>query len=197
MSLPPGPAPKTYVYNVLVTDENNVEHVIAYALYKVKKNSLIKKSRAERWPSAVLQEKLDSLHNSVIMEEDMRESYYQKARGFAELVVKETKLRLRAEAVAEYLEKIDQYQKVNTPYRTKVLDWLLSGVSGIVASVVVIGIVTLICAIIVGPGGREKLYASAGNTLLDMAKPKIPLLDYRDGQKTPAQPQVSPVKPAP
>lgn len=68
MSLHPLLTQKRYVYNALIKDESETEHILAYALYKVYKNKIITDARNQDWPETRLMQELQSLHDSVIQQ---------------------------------------------------------------------------------------------------------------------------------
>ncbi|QWA11861.1 hypothetical protein GTU79_03425 [Sodalis ligni] len=178
MSFSVNPPPKQYLYNSLIIKEGEPEHILAYALYKVHKNKVINQARHELWSGSQLALQLKSLHDSVIQQEGMRQHFYQQAREMSEKFVTETKERIKRDAVSEYQEKVAQYRRIITPPWVKFVKWLGVGLSGLIASVVVIVMLTGFSALFLGKEGRTQIAVAAGKTIFKILNSDIPVADH-------------------
>ncbi|TCL04754.1 hypothetical protein EZJ58_2891 [Sodalis ligni] len=170
--------PKQYVYNSLIIREDKHEQILAYALYKVYKNKVIKQARHELWSGPQLALQLKNLHDSVIQQEGMRQHFYQQAREMSEKFINETKERIKRDAVSEYQEKVAQYRRIITPPWVKFVKWLGVGLSGLIASVVVIVMLTGFSALFLGKEGRTQIAVAAGKTIFKILNSDIPVADH-------------------
>ncbi|WP_213990828.1 hypothetical protein [Sodalis sp. dw_96] len=178
MSLSLKSSTKQYVYNSLILIQGEPEHILAYALYKVHKNSVIKRARHELWSDPQLALQLKSLHDSVIQQEGMRQHFYQQTRELSEKFVIETKERIKRDAVSAYQEKVEQYQRIITPPWVKFGKWLDGGLSGLIASMAVIVILTGLSALFLGKEGRTQIVVAAGKTIFKILNSDIPVADH-------------------
>lgn len=103
--------------------------------------------------------------------------FYQQAREVADDVLKQSKERISKQAIAEYHEKIEQHQRIVTSGWVKFFRWLLDGVSGIVASFVIVFIIGGISFLFLGQEARTQMGVTIGNTIIRMINPELPLVD--------------------
>ncbi|EKN5936154.1 hypothetical protein DVQ01_05245 [Yersinia enterocolitica] len=127
---------KEWVFKALVTSGDDAQELMAYAIYKVKKNQLAEARRNQGWSEELIQEELDKFHEITLQVglEDYRMKaqalFLEVMQGAAEHVtpfyeaeikklkkehdeaIKRLKAQiddLRNNAVKHYIEKVDEY----------------------------------------------------------------------------------------
>ncbi|WP_145559297.1 hypothetical protein [Yersinia bercovieri] len=127
---------KKWVFNELVTSGDDAQELMAYAIYKVKKNQLAETRRNQGWSEKLIQEELDKFHEITLQVglEDYRIKaqalFLEVMKGAAEHVtplyeaetnklkkehseaIKKLKSQiddLRSNAVKRYIEKVNEY----------------------------------------------------------------------------------------
>jgi len=156
--------PQKWVFNELVKDSTKPEQLIAYALYKADKDDQARAARSRNLTKQEIDAQLENFHDQLVSSERRLQAYRDKANEVIENIVKvvSTNIELKYKKQQADLEKKHRQElknhgagwqkKVNAYTQPKksmgmiFLGWLLSGIPGLLSTV-------LVAAIIVGAVG--------------------------------------------
>ncbi|WP_052238118.1 hypothetical protein [Pectobacterium brasiliense] len=142
--------PKRWVFSELVKDPNDPEQLIAYAMYKGDKDELAVKSRQERGLSeAQIEKELQQFHDHIVISPGRLQSYRDKAQAMVDELTTRVSNRVDL-SYADRIKKLEQdiwlkwgerasdySDHLQKPgFGKKVGRWLVSGVPGLLATVV-------------------------------------------------------------
>jgi hypothetical protein len=195
---------KKWVFRLLVKDDKDIVGLLAYSLYKHRKNEIAEGHRSRGVPEAEISQKLSAFHdestvgataidqfrergNNILAEvvaqaENRRNAAHQAALDALKKDHAKELLKCRKEAMAE-IAAAAATKVAKTHWAKKTLLWLVSGIPGAVSTVVLVVVIYGVMAILAGEEKRNAMAASGLNTLL--GEKAVAPIDPAAGPATP------------
>lgn len=149
---------KKWVFESLVTDDKDAVGLIAYALYKHKKHTLATSLRKAGNKEEYIQQQVQTFHDQTLQNNSL-DDYREKSKNFLDQIFKELENSIQADFEREktllakqhkkelanqqklLYQKIKNFQYAKQGWPKKLGIWLLSGIPGIVSSILVTSLI--------------------------------------------------------
>lgn len=170
-----------YVFNALVKDTNQPLELMAYSIYKSDKNEIAVHLGQQGTSKDNIDIALQQFHDSVLISPGLLQSYHARARALGEGLVVEIKEGIKAEAKADFIERVEQLVKTEKSWYNHVGMWLMDAIKGVSSTLIVIILFGGVYSIFLTKEERSNLYSAATQSVVDAASGEIPVVDkYRE-----------------
>ncbi|NIE72780.1 hypothetical protein [Pantoea sp. Acro-807] len=168
---------KKYVFTALVTDKDQPLDLMAYAIYKADKNEIAESLGLAGKSDEEIDAELQRFHDLVLNSPSLISNYSVRARALGEGLVVEIKDRIKKEAKADFIERVEQLVKTEKSWYNHVGMWVMDAIKGVSSTIIVIILFGGIYSLFLTKEERSNLYSAATQSVVDAASGEIPVVD--------------------
>ncbi|MEG3134266.1 hypothetical protein SC206_11900 [Rouxiella sp. T17] len=171
---------KKYVFTEIVSDVNNYQQLLAYAIYKADKH-LVATSLVDDFVSpALIEERLQQLHDAVADTPGIQAGLFLRAKQICTQLFEDVEDEIKSEARTDFIERTLQLAKAERSHWTKACTFVGEGLRGILATIITIILASGIYSLTLNKEKRGVLIDATIKTLFNTVNGDIPVLDvYR------------------